>query len=110
MSAMPPWASRRTSSKLPRRVSRGSCGSKPLITCFTHQGPEWFQQSATPRNQPLAYQADSDRFAPLGNVVQKGTPAASIIAEEERLFGQVQARVALGDEDDDRPHIGSSDL
>ncbi|MEJ7597026.1 MAG: hypothetical protein WKG01_03870, partial [Kofleriaceae bacterium] len=46
----------------------------------------------------------------MGNEVGKDTPAARIIAEEERLYGQVQARVALGDEDEDRPHIGAGDL
>jgi DNA helicase-2/ATP-dependent DNA helicase PcrA len=46
----------------------------------------------------------------MGNEVAKGSPAASIIAEEERLYGQVQARVALGDEDDGRPQVGASDL
>src|ERR1700689_221451 len=46
----------------------------------------------------------------MSNEVAKGSPAASIIAEEERLFGQVQARVAMGEEDDGRPQIGSSDL
>jgi DNA helicase-2/ATP-dependent DNA helicase PcrA len=46
----------------------------------------------------------------MGNEVAKGSPAASIIAEEERLYGQVQARVALGDEDDGRPQLGASDL
>jgi DNA helicase-2/ATP-dependent DNA helicase PcrA len=46
----------------------------------------------------------------MGNEVAKGSPAASIIAEEERLYGQVQARVALGDDDDGRPHVGASDL
>jgi DNA helicase-2/ATP-dependent DNA helicase PcrA len=46
----------------------------------------------------------------MGNEVAKGSPAAQIIAEEERLYGQVQARVALGDDDDARPHIGASDL
>jgi DNA helicase-2/ATP-dependent DNA helicase PcrA len=47
----------------------------------------------------------------MGNEVPKGTPAASVIAEEERLFGQVQARVAMGEEaEDGRPHVGSSDL
>lgn len=46
----------------------------------------------------------------MGNEVPKGSPAANIIAEEERLYGQVQARVALGDEDDGRAHIGASDL
>ena len=46
----------------------------------------------------------------MANEVAKGSPAASIIAEEERLYGQVQARVALGDEDEGRPHIGAGDL
>ncbi|HSR96334.1 MAG TPA: ATP-binding domain-containing protein [Kofleriaceae bacterium] len=46
----------------------------------------------------------------MGNEVPKGSPAAKIIAEEERLYGQVQARVALGEEDDGRPHVGASDL
>ena len=42
--------------------------------------------------------------------VEQGTPAAKIIAEEERLYGQVQARVAMGDEDDGREKVGASDL
>jgi len=46
----------------------------------------------------------------MGNEVAKGSPAASLIAEEERLYGQVQARVALGDDDDGRPQVGASDL
>src|SRR3954471_5015646 len=46
----------------------------------------------------------------MGNEVAKGSPAAQIIAEEERLYGQVQARVALGDDDDGRPQIGAGDL
>jgi DNA helicase-2/ATP-dependent DNA helicase PcrA len=46
----------------------------------------------------------------MGNEVAKGSPAAKVIAEEERLFGQVQARVAIGDEDEGRPQIGASDL
>jgi len=46
----------------------------------------------------------------MGNEVAKGSPAANIIAEEERLYGQVQARVALGDEDEGRPQIGAGDL
>ena len=46
----------------------------------------------------------------MGNEVTKGSPAANIIAEEERLYGQVQARVAMGEEGDDRPQIGASDL
>src|SRR3954469_9340756 len=46
----------------------------------------------------------------MGNEVQKGSPGAAVIAEEERLFGQVQARVAMGEDNDDRPKIGQSDL
>jgi DNA helicase-2/ATP-dependent DNA helicase PcrA len=46
----------------------------------------------------------------MGNLVEKNSPAAQIIAEEERLYGQVQARVALGEEDEGRPQIGASDL
>ncbi|MGE0547368.1 MAG: ATP-binding domain-containing protein [Kofleriaceae bacterium] len=54
----------------------------------------------------------------MTNEVQKGSPAASIIAEEERLFGQVQARVAMGEDDladgDSGPvkraRVGASDL
>ena len=47
----------------------------------------------------------------MANEVAKGTPAASVIAEEERLFGQVQARVAMGDEPEEgRPRVGASDL
>jgi DNA helicase-2/ATP-dependent DNA helicase PcrA len=46
----------------------------------------------------------------MGNEVAKGSPAASVIAEEERLYGQVQARVALGDEDDGRQQVGAGDL
>ena len=42
--------------------------------------------------------------------VAKGSPAAKIIAEEERLYGQVQARVAMGEENEGRPQIGASDL
>ncbi|MBA2539624.1 MAG: DNA helicase UvrD, partial [Deltaproteobacteria bacterium] len=45
----------------------------------------------------------------MGNHVTKDSPAAQIIAEEERLYGQVQARVAMGEEDD-RPQIGAADL
>jgi DNA helicase II / ATP-dependent DNA helicase PcrA len=45
----------------------------------------------------------------MANEVAKGSPAAQIIAEEERLYGQVQARVALG-EDDERPQVGAGDL
>ena len=46
----------------------------------------------------------------MANNVEKGTPGATIIAEEERLFGQVQARVALGEEDEGRPRVAASDL
>ncbi len=46
----------------------------------------------------------------MGNEVPQGSEAARIIGDEERLFGQVQARVALGDEDDGRPQVGASDL
>jgi DNA helicase-2/ATP-dependent DNA helicase PcrA len=46
----------------------------------------------------------------MGQEVAKGTPAAAIIAEEERLYGQVQARVALGDDDDGRPQVDAGDL
>ena len=47
----------------------------------------------------------------MANEVAKGSPAANVIAEEERLFGQVQARVAMGDEHDEgRPKVGASDL
>ena len=45
----------------------------------------------------------------MGNPVAKDSSAAKVIAEEERLFGQVQARVAMGEEDE-RPTIGASDL
>jgi DNA helicase-2/ATP-dependent DNA helicase PcrA len=46
----------------------------------------------------------------MGNEVPKGSPAAKIIAEEERLYGQVQARVALGEEDDGRAQVGASEI
>jgi DNA helicase-2/ATP-dependent DNA helicase PcrA len=55
-----------------------------------------------------------DRFAdrPMGNdnQIQKGSDASKIIGEEERLYGQVQARVALGEEEHERPQLGASDL
>ena len=47
----------------------------------------------------------------MGTPVDKGSPGAKIIAEEERLFGQVQARVAMGEEEaGSRPRSGASDL
>src|SRR5262245_2971383 len=38
-------------------------------------------------------------LAPMSNEVTPGSEAARIIADEERLHAQVQARVALGDEE-----------
>src|SRR5262245_1938608 len=46
----------------------------------------------------------------MGNPIPKDSLAARIIAEEERLYGQVQARVAMGEDDDGRPQVGASDL
>ncbi|MEO8553926.1 MAG: DNA helicase UvrD, partial [Kofleriaceae bacterium] len=46
----------------------------------------------------------------MGQEIAKGSDAAGVIAEEERLYGHVQARVAMGEEPDDRPHFGASDL
>jgi DNA helicase II / ATP-dependent DNA helicase PcrA len=46
----------------------------------------------------------------MGNEVPKGSDAAKIIGEEERLYGQVQARVAMGEEETERPVLGASDL
>ena len=46
----------------------------------------------------------------MANEVVKGSEAARVIAEEERLYGQVQARVAMGEEGDGRPQVGASDL
>jgi DNA helicase II / ATP-dependent DNA helicase PcrA len=45
----------------------------------------------------------------MGQEIVKGSDAAKVIAEEERLYGQVQARVAMGEEDE-RPQVGASDL
>src|SRR5574338_1119855 len=45
----------------------------------------------------------------MATEVPKGSPGATIIAEEERLYGQVQARVAMGEEDMG-PRVGASDL
>ncbi|HEY4239140.1 MAG TPA: 3'-5' exonuclease [Kofleriaceae bacterium] len=46
----------------------------------------------------------------MANEVPKGSPAAKLIGEEERLYSQVQARVAMGEEDDGRVEVGASDL
>ncbi len=45
----------------------------------------------------------------MGQEIVQGSDAANIIAEEERLYGQVQARVAMGEEDH-RPQVGAADL
>nr|HEX4318655.1 3'-5' exonuclease [Kofleriaceae bacterium] len=48
----------------------------------------------------------------MSTPVPKGSPGAHIIADEERLFGQISARVAMGEDDEApvRPTIGASDL
>ena len=46
----------------------------------------------------------------MGQEIVKGSDAANVIAEEERLYGQVQARVAMGEEEHERPLVGASDL
>lgn len=47
----------------------------------------------------------------MGEPIVPGSIGAKIVAEEERLFGQVSARVALGEEEaDDRPQVGGSDI
>src|SRR5690242_9244741 len=67
---------------------------------------------APARSAPLYTQSiriDSPVWS-MANEVTKGSPAAGVIAEEERLYGQVQARVALGEDGEERPQIGSGDL
>jgi DNA helicase-2/ATP-dependent DNA helicase PcrA len=46
----------------------------------------------------------------MANEVPKNSAGARIIADEERLYGQVQARVAAGDEDEGPPVLGSEDI
>ncbi len=46
----------------------------------------------------------------MRNEVPAGSDGAKIIAEEERLFGQVSARIALGEEEELAPQIGAADL
>jgi DNA helicase-2/ATP-dependent DNA helicase PcrA len=46
----------------------------------------------------------------MAQQVEKGSPGEQVIAEEERLYAQVQARVAMGEEEDGRPKVASSDL
>ena len=46
----------------------------------------------------------------MGNQVPNNSEGSRIIADEESLYSQVQARVAMGEEDDGRPQVGTSDL
>jgi DNA helicase-2/ATP-dependent DNA helicase PcrA len=46
----------------------------------------------------------------MANEVPKDSPAAHLIGEEERLFGQVAARVAAGDEDEAAPALDGSGI
>jgi DNA helicase II / ATP-dependent DNA helicase PcrA len=47
----------------------------------------------------------------MGTEVPQHSPGAAIIAEEERLFGQVEARIAMGeDEEPGRPTVGTEDI
>src|SRR5215212_3251640 len=46
----------------------------------------------------------------MADPIAPGTPAAAIIADEERLLGQVQARAALGDDDDGAPRATGDDI
>ncbi len=50
----------------------------------------------------------------MGTEIARGSTAAKVIAEEERLFGQVSTRVALGPEgqdgDETRPQVVADDL
>ena len=47
----------------------------------------------------------------MAEPVPKDSPGAAIIAEEERLFGQVQARIALGDDDEPaRASVAAGDI
>jgi len=46
----------------------------------------------------------------MSNVVPPGSPAAAIVAEEERLLGQVQARAALGDDEEEGPRATNDDI
>lgn len=46
----------------------------------------------------------------MSNVVPVGSPAAAIVAEEERLLGQVQARAALGEDDEEGPRATNDDI
>src|SRR5690242_21354359 len=46
----------------------------------------------------------------MSNLVPPGSPAAAIVAEEERLLGQVSARAAMGEEEDEGPRATNDDL
>ncbi|MBP6630906.1 MAG: ATP-binding domain-containing protein [Kofleriaceae bacterium] len=46
----------------------------------------------------------------MGEPLPPGSPGSKIVADEERLFAQISARVALGDEDEGKPALGTSDL
>ncbi|HUQ07903.1 MAG TPA: ATP-binding domain-containing protein [Kofleriaceae bacterium] len=46
----------------------------------------------------------------MSNLVPPGSPAAAIVAEEERLLGQVAARAAMGDDEDEGPRASDDDI
>ncbi len=46
----------------------------------------------------------------MRNEVPAGSEGAQIITEEEALFAQISARIALGEDEDAAPQIGASDL
>jgi DNA helicase-2/ATP-dependent DNA helicase PcrA len=46
----------------------------------------------------------------MADKVAANSVGAAIIADEERLFGQVSTRVALGDEDDGAPSVGTTEI
>jgi len=47
----------------------------------------------------------------MANEVPKNSPGEAIIAEEERLFGQVEARIAMGEEEEPgRVSVGTDDI
>jgi DNA helicase-2/ATP-dependent DNA helicase PcrA len=46
----------------------------------------------------------------MSNLVPPGSPAAAIVAEEERLLGQVAARAAMGEEEDEGPRASDDDI
>ncbi|KAB2898341.1 MAG: DNA helicase UvrD, partial [Kofleriaceae bacterium] len=46
----------------------------------------------------------------MTNLVPPGSPAAAIVAEEERLLGQVAARAAMGEDEDEGPRASDDDI